>query len=134
MQKYIEYFPESKKYITVVSSKDWDIQELLKKASLMVTDYSSVFFDFVYMKKPVVFYQFDYQNFRKRQYEKGYFSYQKNPFGDRVIKQEEVFSLIERYIKKDFSVSDSYLQAHKEYFRLYDTNNCRRVYKVVKDI
>lgn len=134
MQKYIEYFPESKKYITVVSSKDWDIQELLKKASLMVTDYSSVFFDFVYMKKPVVFYQFDYQNFRKRQYEEGYFSYQKNPFGDRVIKQEEVFGLIERYIKKDFSVSDSYLQAHKEYFRLYDTNNCRRVYKVVKDI
>ena len=25
----------------------------------MVTDYSSVFFDFAYMKKPIVFYQFD---------------------------------------------------------------------------
>lgn len=134
MQKYMEYFPECKKYMTIVGSKDWDIQELLKKASLMITDYSSVFFDFVYMKKPVIFYQFDYKNFRKGQYGEGYFSYQKNPFGDRETRQEEIFNLIEKYIKKDFSVTNAYLQAHKEYFRLYDTNNCERIYRVINYI
>lgn len=92
------------------------------------------FFDFVYMKKPVIFYQFDYKNFRKGQYGEGYFSYQKNPFGDRETRQEEIFNLIEKYIKKDFSVTNAYLQAHKEYFRLYDTNNCERIYRVVNYI
>lgn len=134
MQKYMEYFPESGKSIMIADSKDWDIQELLKKASLMVTDYSSVFFDFVYMKKPVVFYQFDYENFRKGQYGEGYFSYQNNPFGDRVTRMEEVFRLIEGYIEKDFSVSDTYLRAHEKYFRLYDVNNCKRVYETIKGI
>ena len=41
----------------------------------MITDYSSVFFDFSYMRKPVIFYQFDEKKFRKAQYAEGYFSY-----------------------------------------------------------
>ena len=100
----------------------------------MITDYSSVFFDFVYMKKPVIFYQFDSKNFRKRQYEEGYFNYQENPFGESAKGQDEVFNLIEKCIEKNFAVSDSYLQAHKEYFRLYDTNNCRRIFEIVNNI
>ncbi len=133
MQKYMQYFPQSRQYIKIVSSKNWDIQELLKKASLMITDYSSVFFDFVYMKKPVVFYQFDSENFRKGQYGEGYFNYQENPFGDSAKEQGEVFNLIEKYIGKNFEVSDSYLRAHEKYFKLYDTDNCRRIFETIKE-
>ena len=35
------------------------VQELLQSASVMITDYSSVCWDFLYMQKPVIFYQFD---------------------------------------------------------------------------
>ncbi len=134
MQKYMEYFPKGREAISIVCSKDWDIQELLKRASLMVTDYSSVFFDFIYMKKPVVFFQFDYKHFRKRQYKEGYFNYKDNPFTDRATKAEDLFPLMKKYIENDYKVSDSYLQSHEEYFRLYDTNNCGRVYEAVKHV
>lgn len=85
------------------------------------------------MKKPVVFYQFDSENFRKGQYGEGYFNYQENPFGDSAKEQGEVFNLIEKYIGKNFEVSDSYLRAHEKYFKLYDTDNCRRIFETIKE-
>lgn len=131
MQKYIEFFPQSTRFLRTASAQNMDIQEILRDASMMITDYSSVFFDMLYMKKPVVFYQFDYNRFRKGQYEEGYFDYSNNPFAKSYRDRESVFKAVEQYISNDFAVSQSYLEAHKDYFRLYDTENCRRVYNVV---
>lgn len=134
MQKYMKYFPASNQYIEIADAGTYGVQELMKMASMMVTDYSSVFFDMLYMKKPVCFYQFDYENFRKAQYGEGYFHYENNPFGKSHREKEDVFKDIERIICNNFKPSDEYLKAHKEYFKLYDTNNCKRVYDVVKDL
>lgn len=134
MQKYIKYFPISNEYIEIADARKYEVQELLKMAAMMVTDYSSVFFDMLYMKKPVSFYQFDYERFRLGQYEEGYFNYNNNPFGKSHRKKNDVFKDIEYYIKVNFSVSEEYLIAHKEYFQLYDQNNCKRVYDVVKEL
>ena len=130
MQKYLDYFPKSNDYIEIAGAEQYGVQELLKKASLMITDYSSVFFDMLYMKKPVIFYQFDYDNFRMAQYNEGYFSYSKNPFGNSYKLKNDVFNEIEITINNNYEVSDAYLTAHREYFRLFDTNNCKRVYEV----
>lgn len=43
----------------------YDVQQLLKESLLLITDYSSVFFDMMYMNKPVIFYQFDENQYRK---------------------------------------------------------------------
>lgn len=134
MQRYMHFFPASNEYLEVADAHCYDVQDLLKRAAMMVTDYSSVFFDMVYMKKPVIFYQFDYETFRMGQYEEGYFKYNDNPFGKSFYSKEEVFCELENYIQQQFKVSEQYLDAHKEYFRLYDTNNCKRVYEVVKEL
>ena len=134
MQQYMEYFPASNEYLEVADAHCYDVQDLLKRAAMMITDYSSVFFDMLYMKKPVVFYQFDYEMFRMGQYEEGYFKYNDNPFGKSFNLKEEVFSEMEKYIQRQFKVSGEFLEAHKEYFHLYDANNCKRVYEVVKEL
>ena len=134
MQKYLKYFPASNEYIEIAGAQQYDIQKLLKKASMMITDYSSVFFDMIYMKKPVTFYQFDYELFRKGQYEEGYFHYDNNPFGRSHRNKDDVFEDIEYYLKRNFDVTETYLSAHKEYFRLFDSNNCNRVYEVTKKL
>jgi CDP-glycerol glycerophosphotransferase (TagB/SpsB family) len=97
-----------------MSSKDCDIQELLKKSMLMVTDYSSVFFDFVCMKKNVVFYQFDYEQYRMGQYAEGYFDYQNNGFSQSVRKLDEAFQKIEQLLENNCKISDEFTKAHKE--------------------
>ena len=52
-ERYIELFdiPDN-----IYVSYDESYQELLNNSSLMVTDYSSVYFDFAYLKKPVIYY------------------------------------------------------------------------------
>lgn len=43
-----------------------DVQELIKTAAIMITDYSSVNFDFSFLHKPVHYYQFDRARFLGR--------------------------------------------------------------------
>lgn len=134
MQKYMYSFTESNEYIEIADSTKYDVQELMKRSSMMITDYSSVFFDMFYMKKPVVFYQFDYEKFRIAQYKEGYFHYENNPFAKSFRDRISVFDEIEKLIQKEFLVDDVFLKAHNEYFPLFDTNNSMRVYEVVKEI
>ena len=134
MQKYMEFFPVTNEYMEIGDAGKYDVQALLKGASMLVTDYSSVFMDALYMKKPVVFYQFDYDMFRQGQYREGYFSYQDNPFAESFQNLQEVIAAIEKCVKNGFTVSERYMEAHRDYFRLYDTNNCQRVYEVVQDL
>ena len=47
-------------------------QELFNNSSLLITDYSSVFFDFSYLKKPVIYYRGE----DEYHYEKGYFDFE----------------------------------------------------------
>ena len=134
MQKYMQYFPESTEWMEIASSKDWDIQQLMKKAALMITDYSSVCFDIFYMKKPLIFYQFDYDMFRKGQYDTGVFDYRNNGFARSYTEKEDVYDELEKYIQNGYAVSEEYLQEHRNHFRLYDEKNCERVYQVIKEM
>ena len=57
--------------------------DLFCRASLLVTDYSSVQFDFAYLRKPVVYCQFDKEEFfSSHTYKEGYFSYERDGFGE----------------------------------------------------
>lgn len=133
MQRYLSCFPKSNQFIEVADANKYDVQELLKMSSMMVTDYSSVFMDMIYMKKPIVYYQFDYEKFRKAQYGEGYFHYDNNPFSASYRTKDEVFKRVENIISNNFAVSKEYLEAHKQYFKLYDTDNCKRVFDVVNE-
>lgn len=133
MQKYLEYFTTSNKSLTIADWREYDVQSLLKQCSMLITDYSSVFFDAAYMKKPILFYQFDYEIFRTAQYGEGYFDYKNNPFGKSVADCDSLFSYLEAIVRSDFSTSEAYQKAHREYFPNYDTNNCERTYNAIKD-
>ncbi len=88
----------------------------------------------VYMKKPVLFYQFDHESFRKNQYPEGWFHYEDNPFGKCCRSRNEVYALIRQAIVNRFSVSREYAEAHKHFFTLYDEQNTARAYEVVKEL
>lgn len=38
-----------------IADMSYDVQQLLKESEILITDYSSVFFDVMYMNKPVLF-------------------------------------------------------------------------------
>ena len=133
MQKFLADFKVDERYIKLANSIDWNIQELLKTSTLMITDYSSVFFDFCYMKKPVFFYQFDIEAFRKYQYADGWLDYANTPIGEYAVSEESLMELVESAIKNSFQLSPKAEKCHREMFPFYDQKNCQRIFEVIKE-
>ncbi len=130
MQKFLPFFTTDCDRIEIADWKKFDIQEVLKKAGLMITDYSSVFFDFAYMRKPVLFYQFDEQEFRTKQYAEGYFDYHNTVLGKWTDKISELLVLLEESLENDIPFIDE--SVIREFFPLWDKNNSERIYNAIK--
>ncbi len=128
LQRYSQCFGKLNNSIKVAEWEKYDIQDLLKSSSLMVTDYSSVFFDMVYMQKPVVFYQFDEKEYRKYQYGQGYFDYHDNPFAKTYTNAEEVIEEMNRIVRNRYKVDADFEKNHRLIFKYYDKNNSRRIF------
>lgn len=58
--------PASSQNIFDVSAESEDIQELLVEADLLVTDYSSVFIDYLLRERPIIFYFYDLPEYLER--------------------------------------------------------------------
>ena len=134
MQKYMSKFDDIRSNVKIASLGDSDVQELLKTASLLITDYSSVFFDMVYMKRPIIFYQFDEKDFREHHHGKGYFDYNNNLFGKSFHTIEGVLDEMEKIICSNYIVNDDYLKEHKRIFKYWDCNNSKRIYEILKNV
>lgn len=132
MQKFLEHFSSSSERIEIADWRKYDIQEILKRAACMITDYSSVFFDFAYMRKPVIFYQFDETEFRRKQYEEGYFDYHNTVLGEWGGDLDSVVSLLKRKMENNFErISE---QTVREFFPLWDARNCERTFEAISKL
>lgn len=132
MQKFIDNFSTSSNNIKIVDNKNSDIRKLLTESAVMITDYSSVALDFAYMKKPVIYYQFDEKRFREAQYAEGYFSYRNAGLGKVFTEEADVVEYLEEIYSNDCAVSQEFLSAHEEFFPLWDDQNCERTYACLK--
>ncbi len=132
IQKHIHCFRTKSPHITIADFASYDVQTLLKESKLLVTDYSSVYFDFAYMKKPVIYFQFDREEFFESHYQKGYFDYDTMGFGDVCISVDDVVDSILRSAQNEFVTEGVYADRTKSFFPLRDTNNCKRIYEIIK--
>lgn len=102
---------------------DESYQKLFNESSLLITDYSSVAFDFAYLKKPVIYYQNSPYH-----YEKGYFEYESMGFGDVIKSEDDLVDKIMDYITNDCLMEEEYKGRVDKFFKFNDKNNCKRVY------
>ena len=105
-----------------------DYQNLILKSSLLVTDYSSIFFDFAYLKKPIVYTHFDYDEYRNNHYQNGYFNYLKNGFGPVCYDLNCSIKQIILKIKNGCYIEKIYLQRIKKFFKYNDEKNNERLF------
>lgn len=84
------------------ASKYNDIQELYLVSDILITDYSSVFFDYAILKKPMIFFPYDYENYKNE--DRGfYFDYNETVPGPIVYDEK---SLIEELKKIECSIEE----------------------------
>ena len=106
-----------------------------KENKLMVTDYSSVSYDFAYLKKPVIYAQFDIDTFFEgHTYTKGYFDDERDGFGPVCYNYEDTVNSIIKYIENDCKMDEKYEKRVNDFYYRFDTDNCKRVYKAILKI
>ncbi len=132
MQIYLEMFRnlDLAEHIAIANPAELSVQQALMDAACLITDYSSIFVDFAYMKKPLIFYQFDEKEFRENQYAEGYFDYHNNPLGQWSDTLAACLQLLESLIINGFPKNEN----AESFFRYHDNKNCERNYLAVRDM
>ncbi|MBN9613010.1 MAG: CDP-glycerol glycerophosphotransferase family protein, partial [Actinobacteria bacterium] len=82
--------------------------DLFARGAGMITDYSSVFVDFSYMGKPVIFDQSDVGRFRDGHYQKGLFDYETQAPGPVVGDYAQLKRATLELIRSDFAMPETY--------------------------
>ena len=103
-------------------------QKNILKSSLLVTDYSSIFFDFAYLRKPIIYGQFDYEDYRNNHYKNGYFNYEKDGFGPVIHDFDSIVNHIIYEIENNCLLRKKYLKRINKFFTFFDDHNNDRLY------
>ena len=88
-----------------------------------------MFFDFAYLKKPVIYYQAD-DSYHFDQ-EKSYFDYQKDGFGPVAKSPDELQEHIIEILENGCMMDETYQKRVDEFFKFHDRNNSKRVYEEI---
>ena len=115
-----------------IEEKAISYQKEFCENSLLITDYSSVFFDFAYLKKPVIYYQADEEEFYKGQiYNQGYFDYKKMGFGPVYDNYDKFITELINLIENDCKLEKKYADRIDSFYAFHDNKNCERVYEEI---
>lgn len=119
------------KYVEIVKGAINYSKEFAEN-KLLVTDYSSVAFDFAYLKKKIIYTQFDRKEFYENQiYDKGYFDVSEDGLGPVCYDYETTVDTIIAAIQSDCKLEDKYKDRITKFFYKFDNNNSKRVYEEI---
>ncbi|KAA0776565.1 glycerophosphotransferase [Bacillus sp. BB51/4] len=105
-----------------------DPYPLLTKSEILITDYSSIFFDYMLTDKKIIFAPFDYEFYTKK-VANLYYDYKDIVCGDICLDWEEICD----HLDSNGENSTKY-KSIKRIFNKYDFGNCERVYEFIKKI
>lgn len=106
------------------------VQELLKESAVLLTDYSSIYYDFLYMKKPIVFFQFDKKEFDMKHYGKTFDDV--SEFGYFTISHGEATGRLVELLDSGCEIDNFFSRKADKIFKYRDNKNCERIYKATK--
>ncbi|MEU9647586.1 glycosyltransferase [Streptomyces sp. NPDC048110] len=117
-----EMVPERAR-IRVIDQNKVSVQEAMRSCDLFVTDWSSTAFDIAYLGTPLVYAQFDAEEYWDGHYQKGYFDARRDGFGPVCESVEEVVGAVVRYISGGCAREPEYLRRVEKFYEYRDQQN-----------
>ena len=117
--------------IRICEFEKYDVQTLLKDCELLITDYSSVYFDVAYQRKPIIYLQFDQDEFREGHYNQGYFD--EATFGYVVKSSSQLLNVLKSIYDKDAFRND-FKENQNHFFRNLNGCFCDNIYHNLVEI
>ena len=134
LQKFSHLFKTDLQNVKIADFKNYGVRELLTESSLLVTDYSSVFFDCAYMRKPILYFWFDEEKFFATQYDKGYFGCRKDGFGRVVKTKGEVVNFLINKLENGMKNDEVYSERADKFFGEEISCRCEKTYREILNI
>jgi CDP-glycerol glycerophosphotransferase (TagB/SpsB family) len=109
-----------------------DLQKIIVDSSLLITDYSSVCWDFLFLDKPVLFYQFDLDEYEKKR--GAYLDLKKDLFGPVAYDAASAADLVRQFVENGYETEkyrDQMDRMLKWAFAFRDDGNCERICKYI---
>lgn len=140
LNKFIKLFNKDKRVDFDLNDLNKDYEgytsrryaDIFNHSSLIVTDFSSVSFDFAYLKKPLIYYHYD--NDYHFDSENGYFKYDEMGFGPVVNEHDDLINALKGYVDSNCNMEDVYKYRVDSFFKYNDKENCKRVYKELVEL
>jgi CDP-glycerol glycerophosphotransferase (TagB/SpsB family) len=127
MNKYFKYIKTNSKNIVILKPGAESIDQMLCNAKLLITDYSSIAWDMLYMGKEVIFYDFSdaERNFNS------YINLDTKMPGYKAKNIEDLVSLIASEEENNFKIPEKFEKEIGKYFAFNDSNNSQRIWSAI---
>lgn len=103
-----------------------DINDLYLMADMLITDYSSVFFDYANLKRPMIFYVYDLEEYRDTL--RGfYFDFETKAPGPLVRTTDGLIDEIKKVDQDGFQITERHEEFYKQFCYLEDGQASERV-------
>lgn len=116
-------FERYRGFIYDVSNID-DINELYVISDMLITDYSSVFFDYANLKRPIIFYMYDFEYYKNDM--RGFYIDLKELPGNVTKTEDDLIEQI-KILKDNFRYNETYRKFNDKYNYLDDGKATERV-------
>ncbi len=130
VDKFIKLF-HSDETVMLYQYDEGVVNELVKKAAVLITDHSDIQYRFAYLNKPVIYY---YPPALPVPQELKNESFAKNIFGKMLFDHDSLVDYIIEQMQKGFLQYDNYSKMCRSFFPYRDKNNCKRIFLTVKKI
>ena len=107
------------------------LHQLIRECDLLLTDYSSIMYDFFYQSKPAIAYMFDRRRWEQQPPGPPHIDYERDLPLDVVEEEPAVLASIEWHMKNDFEMREEYLDRVGKFFKFRDQSNCERIYQSI---
>jgi CDP-glycerol glycerophosphotransferase (TagB/SpsB family) len=132
MQSALYLWTTKSKNIIFANKQNYDIPTLMRESKLLITDYSGVGFDFAYMYKPVLYYQFDKEEYYRGHYlHSEVYSMEEDGLGSVVCSEHQLMEELRLLLEDRFVMPSKYRKRVDDFFTYHDNKNCERIYKAV---
>lgn len=107
-----------------------DIYPILKYTDILITDYSSVYADYLLLNRPIIFYLYDHENCSKMAH--GYlYEFDEVSPGEKAYTQEELIKIISKINNGNDKFSNRRIELQNKFFSNNDEYSAERVMKVL---
>lgn len=123
-------------HVTVLDWATINIQDVIVQSSALLTDYSSITFDFAFLRKASVYFQFDQDAFYSgaQPFRKGYFDFTRDGFGDVVTSRDELLDSLSALFNSEFTPTEVQRRRIDGVFEFRDGAACSRLYRAVRQL